>query len=230
MYKCLFMSMLLTSWVLFSASISAGSKEQCQKNEKSRAECDSSSEASDNNQTPKISAEKTKKSPVLKKQANHLNNNLKKKGKVNSYSKSTTTFTSSECGGEWTLNGSGSKEDAFMMSVSSTTTTSTELSSTTSGLCESSASNVDVQQYRFVASSMNNLAKNIAQGGGEYVTTLANLEGCPIETHEKFSQLVQKNFIQIFSESGVDPNKVLLNIENKILADPLLSSKCSTIS
>ena len=50
------------------------------------------------------------------------------------------------------------------------------------------------QQYRFVKITKDNLAKDMARGGGGYVTAMAYLQGCPVEVHNDYAGMLQHNF------------------------------------
>ena len=85
----------------------------------------------------------------------------------------------------------------------------------------------EIQQRLFVKSVADELAGDVSRGGGEHLTSMAFLEGCPVETHDEFARLAQKNFNQIFPDPDADTEVILYNIEEMISADPLLASKCS---
>lgn len=65
---------------------------------------------------------------------------------------------------------------------------------------------------KFVASNMDNLAKDAAMGQGEYVDTLAELMDVPGSKRAEFSQMLQENFSNIFSEESVSHVEVIENI------------------
>ena len=65
---------------------------------------------------------------------------------------------------------------------------------------------------KFVADNMDNLAKDAAMGQGEYVDTLAELMDVPGSKRTEFSQMLQDNFSNIFTEASVSHVDVIENI------------------
>jgi hypothetical protein len=65
---------------------------------------------------------------------------------------------------------------------------------------------------KFVADNMDNLAKDAAMGQGEYVDTLAELMDVPGSKRVEFSQMLQDNFSNIFTEASVSHVDVIENI------------------
>jgi len=65
---------------------------------------------------------------------------------------------------------------------------------------------------KFVADNMDNLAKDAAMGQGEYVDTLAELMDVPGSKRVEFSQMLQDNFSNIFTEASVSHLDVIENI------------------
>jgi len=65
----------------------------------------------------------------------------------------------------------------------------------------------------FVAENMDNLAKDIAQGNGEYVNTLAVLIEVPEGKRADFYSRLQTNFSRIYTSDKVTHVDVLKNIE-----------------
>jgi len=68
------------------------------------------------------------------------------------------------------------------------------------------------QLNKFVADNMDNLAKDAAMGQGEYVDTLAELMDVPGSKRAEFSQMLQDNFSNIFTEASVSHVDVIENI------------------
>lgn len=86
------------------------------------------------------------------------------------------------------------------------------------------------EQHRFFALTRENLARDMARGGGEYLTAMAYLEGCPVEVHGSFAKMTQRNFKQIFPQAEMGVEDMLHNLELQIAKDPLLVAKCSSVS
>ena len=87
-----------------------------------------------------------------------------------------------------------------------------------------------MQQYRFVSVTRDNLARDMAQGGGEYLTVMAYLQGCPIEIHDNFARMTQRNFNHIFPQPELEANTILSNLEGQLAKDPLLTNECKWVS
>ena len=68
----------------------------------------------------------------------------------------------------------------------------------------------------------------MARGGGEYLTALAYLEGCPPEVHGSFAQMAQRNFGEIIPRAEMEIAAILHNLEAQIAKDPLLAPSCSS--
>ena len=70
------------------------------------------------------------------------------------------------------------------------------------------------QLNNFVASNMDNLAKDAAMGHGEYVDTLAELMDVQASKRVEFSQMLQANFSNIFTDGSVSHMDVIENISH----------------
>jgi hypothetical protein len=70
------------------------------------------------------------------------------------------------------------------------------------------------QLNKFVADNMDNLAKDAAMGQGEYVDTLAELMNVKASKRVEFSQILQENFSNIFTDGSVSHVDVIENISH----------------
>ena len=104
------------------------------------------------------------------------------------------------------------------------------LASTRGSNRERSAAYRETEQYRFFTLTRENLARDMARGGGDYLTTMAYLEGCPVEVHDSFAQMTQRNFKQIIPQAEMDTEAMLHNLEAQMANDPLLAASCSGVS
>ena len=66
----------------------------------------------------------------------------------------------------------------------------------------------------FVSENMDNLAKNLAQGSGEYLDTLAVLMEIPIDDRQHFRGKLQQNFSIIYTSNEINHIDVINNIED----------------
>jgi len=67
---------------------------------------------------------------------------------------------------------------------------------------------------KFVAGNMDELAKDIASGGGESLDAVAELVGVPAEKKAEFYASLQANFTKIYSSVDVQSADVIDNISN----------------
>ncbi|MDD5629557.1 MAG: DUF3015 family protein [Elusimicrobia bacterium] len=76
----------------------------------------------------------------------------------------------------------------------------------------------------FAEVNLQKISKEMAQGGGEYVTALATLLGCQDETAKQtFIKVTQKNYESIFTTANIDSATMLRNVRNIMAADPTLA-------
>jgi hypothetical protein len=68
----------------------------------------------------------------------------------------------------------------------------------------------------FVADNMDSLAKDIAKGEGEHLSTLASLMSIPQTDRAAFNAKLQKNFSRIYTSESVTTVDVIRNIETVI--------------
>jgi len=64
----------------------------------------------------------------------------------------------------------------------------------------------------YVAANMDNIAKEMAQGNGESLATLAEMMEIPVDSRSKFNTALQINFSSVFSHEGIEAGQVLENI------------------
>ena len=88
------------------------------------------------------------------------------------------------------------------------------ISSGTLGCNQASNFVSNEQLNKFVADNMDNLAKDAAMGQGEYVDTLAELMDIQGSKRVEFSQMLQENFSNIFTEGSVSHVVVIENISH----------------
>ncbi|ASJ72582.1 DUF3015 family protein [Granulosicoccus antarcticus] len=74
----------------------------------------------------------------------------------------------------------------------------------------------------FVASNMDQLSTDVAQGGGEHLNVLANLMGIADEDRASFQQLAQQHYDQLFVSEG-DAKGIIQTMEVAMLNDSNLS-------
>ncbi|MFH0977214.1 MAG: DUF3015 family protein [Spirochaetota bacterium] len=95
--------------------------------------------------------------------------------------------------------------------------TSGQISAITTGTSNCKAWNSiasNEQINKFVADNMDNLAKDVAKGNGEYLNTFAVLMQVKETERSTFYSKLQSNFSKIFTSEKVNHNDVLNNIES----------------
>ena len=116
--------------------------------------------------------------------------------------------------------GKGATIGASIINISASQT-----SSMTSGLLGCDTTQVvgnDQATEIFVASNMDQLSSEVAQGGGEYLNVLANLMGIADEDRVAFHRVAQENYDSLFLTDG-DAKRVIESMEVAMLNDTSLS-------
>lgn len=84
--------------------------------------------------------------------------------------------------------------------------------------------NNDHQKKDFVASNIDSLSVDMAQGEGEHLSTLASLLGVAEVDHAKFFELTQKSYDKIYSNPETDATMMLSALSNEMAMDPQLAT------
>ena len=121
-----------------------------------------------------------------------------------------------------------------MIQVLAATTNGTFASQTfgiTTGTSECGGGVVKVQseQKIYAYNNFGQLQKEIAQGRGERLQTLAYLMGCNAKTVESFSTVAQKNYGNIFAGETTDSDVMLDRVRAAAKSDAVLSAQCSAL-
>ncbi|WP_428241890.1 DUF3015 domain-containing protein [Gynuella sp.] len=75
----------------------------------------------------------------------------------------------------------------------------------------------------FIDGNMDNLARDIAKGEGETLSTLSEVWGVQEADKPAFNQLAKENFVKVFSSENVTSNEVLNNLNILVAKDEALS-------
>ncbi len=89
---------------------------------------------------------------------------------------------------------------------------------------------IKLQQYRFAYIARDNLVRDMANVSGEFVTTMAYLQGGPTRTYTHYAKVTQSHFADIYPRPETDPSKILSNLEYQIAQDSFLSGNCKWAS
>jgi hypothetical protein len=77
----------------------------------------------------------------------------------------------------------------------------------------------DLEKKAFVASNIDDIAKDIAQGNGKHLSSLASLIGIQQQDREAFFSLTQNNFETIFKTEEPTYHDVLAALDSTMAAD-----------
>lgn len=97
------------------------------------------------------------------------------------------------------------------------------LVSGTSGCENPGVVNNDYEKKVFVAMNLDDLARDAAQGSGEYLSSMAKLMGIDEKYHASFFQMAQANYASIFNAENADYQQVLTSIDALMRSDAVLS-------
>ncbi len=87
------------------------------------------------------------------------------------------------------------------------------------------ALNSEKEQQLFAEANQKQLSRDMAQGGGEYVTALSSLLGC--DNANQLASLTQKNYEVIFPHAQTTPEQMLRSVKEVATKDPVIL--CSRI-
>ncbi|NND90579.1 MAG: DUF3015 family protein [Granulosicoccus sp.] len=81
----------------------------------------------------------------------------------------------------------------------------------------------EFQRNVFVANNYDNIARDVAQGGGEHLQSLAQLMQMQDSDAEHFYELAQLNYDELFSDLDADYSQWLEKLDTTLAADPELA-------
>jgi hypothetical protein len=84
-----------------------------------------------------------------------------------------------------------------------------------------------LEQEQFVANNFSGLAKEMAAGNGEQLTTLAGLLGCPTAQQPRFNTVTQHNYEAILASDRTSPHEMLTAVKTVMSSDAELSAACA---
>jgi hypothetical protein len=81
------------------------------------------------------------------------------------------------------------------------------------------------KQATFAEVNLQKLSKEMAQGGGEYLSAFATLMGARNETAKRaFFKLTQEKYASLFPTANTDSATMLKNLRSAMAADPNLAA------
>lgn len=89
------------------------------------------------------------------------------------------------------------------------------------------ARNEEAEQLMFAEANFKQISRDMANGGGEYVTAFSALLGC--SANAEFASVTQKQYETIFPAAGTTPAGMLTTVKATVASDPVLAQACTKI-
>ena len=86
---------------------------------------------------------------------------------------------------------------------------------------------VSKEREVFAQENYTSLVKEMAQGKGENLYTLASLYQCPAASHQEFGAMVQEKFENLVANDQTTSTELLSQLENQLTHHPKLSKSCN---
>ena len=83
------------------------------------------------------------------------------------------------------------------------------------------------EQAAFAEVNFQELKRNMAAGGGEYLASFSTLLGCEDSAKAKFYKMTQTKFESIVPAVTTTPTGMLASVKREIKSDPALAGSCS---
>ena len=112
-------------------------------------------------------------------------------------------------------------------SESSAITTGTSICTAANG--GSKSARAEWRQERFATQNWRDLNRQMASGGGEYVSTLSKLMGCSKKSQGAFAHFAQTHYSSITGGPKAVPSQVIKGLRKALARDPNMSLSCSLI-
>lgn len=78
----------------------------------------------------------------------------------------------------------------------------------------------------FAKENYTSLVKEMAQGKGENLYTLASMYQCPAATHQEFGSMVQSKFDNLVASDQTTSAELLSKLESQLTSHPTLAKSC----
>lgn len=127
------------------------------------------------------------------------------------------------------------KEDTKLMQLFAATTngiTGTTLFGISTGTSNCRAQNFVMREKAvryFTEVNKDDLTREMAQGRGEKLSTLASLYGCKGESNFKFANMTQASYAKIVTRSNATVGEIVENLDREVKQNPELSGQCESI-
>ncbi len=83
------------------------------------------------------------------------------------------------------------------------------------------------EQAAFAEVNFQDLKRNMATGGGEFLTSFSSLLGCEDAAKPAFAQMTQAKYENILPTEKTSPMEMLKGVKDQIKANPSLAGSCS---
>ena len=82
----------------------------------------------------------------------------------------------------------------------------------------------------FLELSYDQIAENVAQGHGPYLNALTSFLGCPLESKDRFQQLIREHFSKLFQNQEKNGAALGLRLGIVLESDRIIRNQCPTLS
>ncbi len=103
------------------------------------------------------------------------------------------------------------------------------ITSGTSNCVEDGVVTADREQEAFVEANMSTLRRDMATGGGEYLTALGDLLGCGDAVQPSLGGFAQRHYGSVYPSSARTPREVLYTFKAHMSVDAHLSASCARL-
>ncbi len=139
-------------------------------------------------------------------------------------------FSMAGCGLGSLLFGS---DDSKLMQILASTTNGTfgsqtfGITSGTSNCTSGGTVKAEREQAAFAEVNFHDLKRNMASGGGEFLTSFATLLGCTDSAKPTFAKMAQDRYETLLPTTTTTPIQMLSSVKKEIKATPALAGSCS---
>ena len=101
------------------------------------------------------------------------------------------------------------------------------ITSGTSNCGDNGLLNLSKEREIFAQENYTSLIKEMAQGKGENLNTLASMYQCPAASHQEFGAMAQEKFSALVTSDQTTSTELLGNLENHLASHPALAKSCN---
>lgn len=101
------------------------------------------------------------------------------------------------------------------------------ITSGTSNCTSGGAVKAEREQAAFAEVNFQDLKRNMAAGGGEFLSSFATLLGCEESAKPELGKMTQQKFEVIVTSAKTTPIQMLSSVKREIKATPALAGSCS---